>query len=77
MAGGWRSNRPSVTFEGATGGELWRPGLFIQIVALGISAAAVVVLVFLSRRFSRAEAVSGEAVKEGPQDGMGAFENDL
>ena len=42
-------------FEGAGGGELWRPGAFVQVVAILISAAAVAVLVFVIRRVPRTE----------------------
>ena len=37
-------------FEGADGGELWRPGVLVQIVAVGLSLLAVAGLLFLIRR---------------------------
>jgi hypothetical protein len=42
-------------FEGAGGGELWRPGIFVQVAAILISMAAVVVLVLVIRRVPRTE----------------------
>jgi len=92
---GWRlEDRPAVchlgafaAFEGADGGVLWRPGLFVQIAALLASLAAVVGLGVAIRRCRRraasgtqgptsstgADAANG-GIEEGPQDGMGAFE---
>jgi hypothetical protein len=59
-------------FDG-DGGELWRPGLFVQIASLVTSGVAAVVLLVLIRRAPRSRA----GIEEGPQDGMGAFENNL
>jgi hypothetical protein len=53
-----------------TGGALLSTVSFVQVVAIGLSLIAVAVLVFLI------PATLGEK-EEGPQDGMGAFENDL
>jgi hypothetical protein len=106
---GWRlEGRSSVchlgafaAFEGPGGGELWRSGLFVQIVALVVSVAAVgglVVLIRRSREERRSQGQRAEeakedgtdgrgarfperptkgAKKEGPQDGMGAFDSNL
>ena len=92
---GWRlEDRPAVchlgafaAFEGADGGVLWRPGLFVQIAALLVSLAAVVGLLVVIRRGRRREASGAQepttrpepmrqmgGIEEGPQDGMGAFE---